>query len=43
MVTADGEYEVPVDDDDVVDDVGNVLGSFPVPREVRGEKQSLHG
>ena len=41
MVTADGEYEVPVDDGDV-DGVGNVLGSFPVPREVRGGKQSLH-
>jgi len=35
MVTTDGGYEVPVDDDD---DVENVLGSFPVPREVRGEK-----
>jgi len=42
MVTADGEYEVPVDDGDDID-VGNVLGSFPVPREVRGERQSLHG
>jgi len=42
MVIVDGEYEVPVDDDDV-DDVENVLGSFPAPREVRGEKQSLHG